>query len=75
MISALFRILLLNAKCTQIGSSLYLNQLKHQTRSNKMKGSTKIKKDTWESKRTTFLEMNKANETKVKVEMIINFTT
>ena len=37
MISALFRILLLNTKCTQIGSSLYLNQLKHQTRSNKSK--------------------------------------
>ena len=37
MISALFRILLLNTKCTQIESSLYLNQLKHQIRSNKSK--------------------------------------
>ena len=71
MISALFRILLLNTKCTQIGSLLYLNQLKHQTRSNKSKVH-KMQGRHMGDKRINFLAKNKTLRIQANVYMINN---
>ena len=60
MINALFRIFLVNTKCTQIGSSLYLNQLKHQNKIKYIKRIHKKQGRRMGVKRNKFLSRNES---------------